>query len=141
LHTLIKVVLNIAIREKISGSRPLTFDIWCRSMDRAIHKQIMGSANVEYRRQPLTRDSQQYQNHCPTRQCSRLVSARDLLLCCTLQIVILNIKTFKSRFFVGEVDKIHLTTFFINPAEKTFVLSSSFLYPAKTYLTMVHKYF
>jgi hypothetical protein len=43
--------------------------------------------------------------------------------------------------FVGEVDKVRLTTFFIILAEKTFVLSSSFLYPAKTYLKMVHKYF
>jgi hypothetical protein len=43
--------------------------------------------------------------------------------------------------FVGEIDKVRLTTLFIISAEKTFVLSSSFLYPAKTYLTMVHKYF
>ena len=34
-----------------------------------------------------------------------------------------------------------MTTFFIISAEKTFVLYSSFLYPAKIYLTMVHKYF
>ena len=45
------------------------------------------------------------------------------------------------RTVAGEIDKVRLKTFFTISAEKTFVLSSSFLYPAKTYLTMVHKYF